>query len=105
MGPGHLWVNAQEGPHHHGALFSPVKRRTVAGSVCAGAKEAAWVPASSPWDTVGAQAGRCVEESPSCILVDVKGTLVFDKLVDMVLCPMLAGGDFKDKSDDEQGLL
>lgn len=32
-------------PHHHGALFTPVKRRTVAGSVCAGAREAAWVPA------------------------------------------------------------
>lgn len=62
-----------------------------------------WV--SPPTHTVGAQAGRCVEESPSCILVDVKGMLVFDKLVDMVLCPMLAGGDFEDKSDDEQGLL
>lgn len=51
------------------------------------------------------QAHGCVEESPSCILVDVKGTLVFDQLVDMVLCPVLAGGDFEDKSNDEQGLL
>lgn len=45
--------------------------------------------------------GKC----PSCILVDVKGVLVFDKLVDMVLCPVLAGGDFEDKSNDKQSLL
>lgn len=37
--------------------------------------------------------------------VEVKGMLVFDKLVHMMLCPMLAGGDFKDKSNDQQGLL
>lgn len=37
--------------------------------------------------------------------VEVKGMLVFDKLVDVVLRPVLAGGDFKDKSDDQQGLL
>lgn len=98
-------------PHHHGALFTPVKRRTVAGSVCAGAREAAWVPACNPW--VGefpsphpGRPGRQVcGRSPSCIPVDVKGTLVFDKLVDVVLCPMLAGGDLEDKSDDQQGLL
>lgn len=35
----------------------------------------------------------------------VEGTLVFDKLVDMVLGPMLAGGDFKDESNNEQSLL
>lgn len=34
-----------------------------------------------------------------------EGTLVFDELVDMVLGPVLAGGDFKDKSNDEQRLL
>lgn len=32
-------------------------------------------------------------------------TLVFDELVDMVLGPMFAGGDFEDKSNDKQGLL
>lgn len=32
-------------------------------------------------------------------------TLVFDELVDVVLGPVLAGGDFEDKSNDEQGLL
>ena len=37
--------------------------------------------------------------------VEVEGWLVFDKLVDVVLRPMLAGGDFKDKSNDQQGLL
>lgn len=31
--------------------------------------------------------------------------LVFHKLVDVVLCPMLTGGHFKDKSNDQQGLL
>lgn len=34
-----------------------------------------------------------------------EGTLVFDEFVDVVLGSMLAGGDFKDKSNDEQGLL
>ena len=37
--------------------------------------------------------------------VEVEGWLVFDKLVDVVLRPMLAGGDFKDKSNDQLGLL
>lgn len=62
-----------------------------------------WV--SPPTHTPGDQAdvwGGC----PSCIQpVDGEGTLVFHKLVDVVLCPMLAGGDFKDKSNDQQGLL
>lgn len=34
-----------------------------------------------------------------------ESTLVFDELVDMVLGPVLAGGDFEDKSNDKQGLL
>lgn len=33
------------------------------------------------------------------------GTLVFDKLVDMVLGAVLTGGDLKNKCDDQQGLL
>lgn len=37
--------------------------------------------------------------------VEVKAMLVFHKLVDVVLCPMLTGGHFKDKSNDQQGLL
>lgn len=34
-----------------------------------------------------------------------EGSLVFDELVDMVLGPVLAGGDFEDESNDKQGLL
>lgn len=34
-----------------------------------------------------------------------RGTLVSDKLVDMVLGPVLAGGDFEDEGNDKQGLL
>ena len=39
------------------------------------------------------------------VVVGAEGTLVFDEFVDVVLGSMLAGGDFKDESDDEQGLL
>lgn len=39
------------------------------------------------------------------LVVGAEGTLVFDKLVDVVLGPVLTGGDFKDESNDEQGLL
>lgn len=38
-------------------------------------------------------------------MVGAEGTLVFDEFVDVVLGPVLAGGDFKDESNDEQGLL
>lgn len=62
-----------------------------------------WV--SPPTHTPGRPGGR-VWRRPSCIHpVDSKGALVFHKLVDVVLCPMLAGGDFKDKSNDQEGLL
>jgi hypothetical protein len=33
------------------------------------------------------------------------GLLVFDELVDVVLGPVLTGGDFEDKSNDKQCLL
>lgn len=39
------------------------------------------------------------------LVVGAESTLVFDKLVDMVLGPVLAGGDFEDKGNDEEGLL
>ena len=39
------------------------------------------------------------------VVVGAKGTLVFDEFVDVVLGSVLAGGDFKDESNDEQGLL
>lgn len=42
---------------------------------------------------------------PWILVVGTEGTLVFDELVDVVLGPVLAGGDFEDKSDDQQGLL
>lgn len=47
-----------------------------------------------------------MESCLSWILVlGAEGSLVFDELVDVVLSPVLAGGDFKDESDDEEGLL
>lgn len=39
------------------------------------------------------------------LVVGTEGTLVFDELVDVVLGPVLAGGDFEDKSNDQQGFL
>ena len=39
------------------------------------------------------------------VVVGAEGTLVCDEFVDVVLGSVLAGGDFKDESDDEQGLL
>lgn len=46
--------------------------------------------------------GRCAEKMP---VLDAgrgaEGALVFDKLVDVMLGPMLAGGDFEDESNDE----
>lgn len=39
------------------------------------------------------------------LVLGADGGLVFDELVDMVLGPVLAGGDFKDESNDKQGLL
>ena len=41
----------------------------------------------------------------AAVVVGAKGTLVFDEFVDVVLGSVLAGGDFKDESNDEQGLL
>lgn len=60
-----------------------------------------WV--GPPTHTRGEQAG--VWRMSIAHPVEVRGMLVFDKLVDMVLGPVLAGGDFKDKSNDQQGLL
>lgn len=39
------------------------------------------------------------------VVVGAEGTLVFDEFVDVVLGSVLAGGDFKDESNDEQRLL
>lgn len=41
----------------------------------------------------------------AAVVVGAKGTLVFDEFVDVVLGSVLTGGDFKDESNDEQGLL
>lgn len=96
------------------SFLPQLKRRTVAGSVCARdgqgglldpGPEAWQVEESSTW-TPGGVPGRCVEKM---LILHPRGgaenTLVFDKLVDVVLGPMLAGGDFEHKSNDEQGLL
>lgn len=62
-----------------------------------------------PWGG-GDQAGVWERYSSWILAVVVveggaEGTLVFDEFVDVVLGSMLAGGDFKDESNDEQGLL
>lgn len=39
------------------------------------------------------------------LVLGAEASLVFDELVDVVLGPVFAGGDFKDESNDKQGLL
>lgn len=72
-----------------------------------GRQDESSIPDLRRWEWGGGGGpGRCVEK----MLVLDPGTgaktgLVFDELVDMVLGPVLAGGDFEDESNDEQGLL
>ena len=75
--------------------------------------EASWVLGLRPGRRVspqsqtsrGGQAGVWNRRSSWILVVGAEGSLVFDEFVDVVLGPVLAGGDFEDESNDKQGLL